>query len=100
MMKMFSGENFESLAAYEQARKAEAELFAAIAEKVRGVWKILIESKDRGNYLAVVDFLANRIATACGDHTARFDRDQFRQDCGFTHNSQGYSYTEVENDAV
>ena len=91
---------FEAVAAreeaLEQSREAEADLFAAIAAKVRGVRKILIASKDKGNHLAVVDILANRIATACGDHTTSFDRDQFCQACGFTYNDQGYSYTDLE----
>jgi hypothetical protein len=74
------------------------DLFAAIAEKVRGVRKILISSKDKGNHLAVVDILANRIATACGEHSSAFDRDQFREACGFTYNDQGYSYNDLEGD--
>lgn len=74
------------------------ELFAAIAEKVRGVRKILIMDKDPHQHLAVVDILANRIATACSDHSSAFDRDQFNQDCGFTYNDQGYSYNDLEGD--
>jgi hypothetical protein len=74
------------------------ELFAAIAEKVRGVRKILIADKDPFGQLAVVDILANRIATACDKHSSAFDRDQFCRDCGFTYNDQGYSYNDLEGD--
>ena len=74
------------------------ELFAAIAEKVRGVRKILIADKDPFNQLSVVDILANRIATACGEHSSDFDRDLFCKGCGFTYNDQGYSYTDWEGD--
>lgn len=83
-------------AALDQSREAEADLFAAIAEKIQGMRKFLISTKDPGAHLNIVDSLANGITAACGDHSSAFDRDQFRRDCGFTYNDQGYSYTDWE----
>jgi hypothetical protein len=68
------------------------DLTKAIAEKIQGVRAILESGDDTSGHLPVVNILANRIATAFGEQYPTFDRDRFRQACGFEYDSRGRRY--------